>query len=231
MDIAYGMMARPMPLDSSRVSIVLRRRAEEMGYQTQREKQKRRLLSDYICEAVPRRWLEAVVPGFIENAGKSKEYLGEIEVFLRPSASSVWPIILASAALFKSADEALNSLCCGAETSVDLATLETPMQEQECQPLSSTLADYLGHQGTLVRSPASVLSNIGLSNMPRSGERATCQNDAIEAFYLQGRSISDSAIIGKLSVSEMEGLLRKVGENLTSALMMIAAQTAKEDAA
>lgn len=195
MDIASGLLARRAPLESAQVAVTLRKQALDMGYQTRRGGRGFRRLVDQICDSFPNHWLKTIFPGGVEDERCKALYLGDAEQFLWKPAPSVWPYILASAVLFKSADEALNKLAGFAEGAV--------------RPIPPTSMQQAISEFTELGLPNQAVAHCGTKNLL----------DALEAFYLQGKSISDSAAIGGVSLPEMEDLLRKIAGNLKSALI------------
>lgn len=195
LDIASGLMARPAPIDSSKASALLRKKAVEKGHRAQRGESGFPKLVDQICDSFPGHWLDDLFPGGVSNESSKAKNLGEPREFPRASAPSVWSYILASAVLFESADEALNKLVSfadGVEAPIRAASMQQLISEYKDRELSRTTAEHCKTKNL---------------------------RDALEAFYLHGRSVTDSAAIGRLSSFEMEALIRKVGGHLKSALI------------
>lgn len=231
--IAAGLMARTSPMDVKYVALALRRRAVDLGLQTHGGRVKQPLLSDRIRDAFPSYWLTTVFPGLVDKP--TGEILNHIDgvLYMRTSASSVSAYILASAVLYESVDEALNDLFGAREAYAD-----TPARKKLTPPalVSKSLIDaYVvsnGHQASVAQQLAiplhqavAMLNSLGLPNLNQRSPNGRTPRAAAEAFYVQGRSLAESAAVGGMTALEMEDLVRRSAANLTAALTTIAAST------
>lgn len=232
LDIVSGLMVRPVPMDVKYVALALRKRASLMGLQTHGGRVKQPLLSDLLRDSFPCQWLDTV---FFGLAGKSNgQILNQVDgvLYMRTSASSVIPYMLASAVLYESADQALNDLF-----SADQVYTDTPTRKalnpstDERQGLIDAYVDSQGSHSVVARRLSrpihqvkSILNGLGLPNLGNARREHKNPRAAAEAFRIQGKSSSDSATIGGLTVAEMDDINRKSGPNLTTALLAMPAQ-------
>lgn len=147
----------------------------------------------------------------------------------------MWPYILASTVLFESADEALNGLLsAGVEFADPPPRRSVALSGLDDMTLIANYVQSNGRQSTVAQrlgmprhQAEAMLCSLGLPNLIRGRHASHGPLKAAEAFFLEGRSASDSADIGGLTTSEMEQLIRKSGSNLTSALQAIAVQNSQ----
>lgn len=219
MDIVSGLMTRSAALDSAIVGLVLRVRASEVGFRTHRRKGEEQLLMDHLYNVYPKDWLNML---FEESAGEKNcrvSGMGNAVDFPGSSAPSVWPYILVAAVLYGSADEAMNAL----SGSANLGEAREEIQSFPCLETESPLAHRIGDTEDRIRScgtrdqTLSGLYNQEFKNLGQSRSPATARHHAIEAFYLKGKSVIESATASGLSVSEMEDLIRSTGADLALA--------------
>jgi hypothetical protein len=238
LDISSGLIVRPSPVDVKYVSLALRKRAADLGLQTNGGKGKKPLLSDLIRDSFPSHWLHTVFAGLVDKPhGQILNHIDGV-LYMRNSASSVSSYILACAVLYESADEALNGLFCASEVYADAPTRRNLTQSGlDSQTLIDAYVESKGHQAAVARRLAislhqavSMLNSLGLPNLNRSRSRNKKPFDSVVAFYLQGTSSADSATMGGLTALEMDDLTRKSGPNLPSALLAMATQTPRRRA-
>jgi TniQ len=231
LEIASGLMVRSAPEDVKYVALALRKRATALGLQTNGGKVKRPLLSDRIRDAFPHHWLHTVFSGLVNKP--RGEILNQVDgvLYMRTSASAVSSYILAAAYLYESADGALNHLFDAK------ATFENaPARKLLVQPRldeKSLLEAYVASKGhvSAVAKRLAIPRHQAVSTLMQAGLpglkckcRANPKNQlaAAQAFFLQGKSVADSAAIGNLSLVEMEDIVRQAGANLASALSALA---------
>lgn len=230
MDIASGLMVRTVPLDTKHVALELRRQAASLGLQTNGGRVKKPLLSDLIRNSFPSRWLSTVFPELVnKDEGKILNQVDGV-LYMRTSASSVWPYILAASVLYESADQALNGLFDAGEVFADAPTRKRVQKSEIDTPgLIAVYAECKGHHATVAQRLAiplhqavSLLNNAGLPNLVRIRTEIKRVHAAVDALYRLGKSFEESVAIGRLSSAEMEDLIRKSGPNLISALKVMA---------
>lgn len=229
MDIMSGLMERALPMDVKCVALALRAQAASRGLQTNGGKVKKPLLSDLIQGSFPRNWLDNVFRDLVNKARGQILNQSDGVLFMRTSASSVSSYVLAAAALYDSADEALNKLFNASQTYGDAPKRRSLVQPgldsmvlmsaySENQGLHSKTARRLGiplHQAV------SMLNNLGLPNLSRGRDLHTASMiDTVVDFYVHGKTFAES--LARLTPDELECLLRTSGVNLKSALMFLA---------
>ncbi len=233
LNIASGLIARTSPMDVKYVALALRKRAVDLGLQTHGGRVKQSLLSDRIRDAFPSHWLTTVFPGLVNKP--TGEILNHIDgvLYMRTSASSVSAYILASAVLYDSAEEALNDLFGASEVFADAPTRKILVRPGlNAQSLAEAYVASNCHQASVaqrlaipVHQAVAMLNNLGLPNLNQRFPNGRSPRAAAEAFYVQSKSLAESATIGGLSPFEMEDLVRRSAANLTAALAAIAAAT------
>jgi hypothetical protein len=232
LDIVSGLMVRPVPMDVKFVALALRQKAALRGLQTHGGKVKQPLLSDLIRESFPNHWLDTVFSGL---SGKTDgQILNQVDgvLFMRTSASSVMPYILASAVLYASADDALNDLFSaeGAFTEKPMRKTLIPSADERQELMDAYIASQGNHVAVAMRlsiqvhQAKSMLNGLGLPNLGSGRREHKNPRAAAEAFRIQGRTSTDSAQIGGLTAIEMDDINRKSGPNLTAALLAMPAQ-------
>lgn len=232
LDIVSGLMVRPVPIDVKYVALALRRKASLKGLQTHGGRVKQPLLSDLLKDSFPEQWLNTVFSGL---AGKSNgQILNQVDgvLFMRTSASSVIPYMLASAVLYESADEALNDLLSAEKVYTDIPTRRAlKPTTDERQELVDAYIENQGNHSLIAKQLSrpihqvkSILNGLGLPNLGNGRCVRKNPRAAVEAFRIQGRSSSESATIGGLTLAEMDEINRKAGPQLTSALLVMPAQ-------
>lgn len=232
MDIASGLMVRTVPLDTKHVALELRRQAASLGLQTNGGRVKKPLLSDLIRNSFPSRWLSTVFPELVnKDEGKILNQVDGV-LYMRTSASSVWPYILAASVLYESGDQALNGLFDAGEVFADAPRRKKVLKSEIATPrLIGVYAECKGHHASVAQrldiplhQAVSLLNNAGLPNLVRIRTEIKRVHAAVDALYRLGKSFQDSVAIGRLSSSEMEDLIRRSGPNLILALKFMAVQ-------
>ena len=230
MDIASGLMERTVPLDTKHVALEMRRQAASLGLQTNGGRVKKPLLSDLIRNSFPSRWLSTVFPELVnKDEGKILNQVDGV-LYMRTSASSVWPYILAASVLYESADQALNGLFDAGEVFADAPKRKTVQKSKiDIPELIAVYAECKGHHASVAQRLAiplhqavSLLNNAGLPNLVRIRTEIKRVHAAVDALYRLGKTFEESVAIGRLSSTEMEDLIRKSGPNLILALKVMA---------
>lgn len=220
LEISSGLMERASPLDVKRVSVLLKEKASAFGFQTHGGTVKSPLLSDAVVNEFGRPWLATVLPALADKP--TGVFLSQLDgvLFLKTSASSVSAYILACAVLFDSADAALNALqslqadikkCRQRSSGLERAELvEAYVQARGNHSVAASLIS--ASKPTVIAR----LRAIGLPNLIESPTRSSVR--AAIAFFLENRSLAESAAIGGMGQDAMEDLLRNVGCDMAHAL-------------
>lgn len=225
LEIASGLMVRQRPLDVKYVSLALRNRAMGRGLQTHGSGNKFPLLSDLIKRSFPSAWIETIFAGLVEKPdGQILNHVDGV-LYMRKSASSVPSYILASAVLYETSDYALNDLFIASQTYASIPERKTlTMTENDSSRLTQAYIDCRGQHVGVARKlgipphqAKSFLNSLGLPNLigERHGKDALA---SVRAFRILGKSSSESAAVGRLTINEFDEINRKSGPNLTSAV-------------
>jgi len=226
LEIVSGLMERTFPLDVKHVALALREKASERNLQTCGGKVRHPLLSDLVKHSFPNQWLNTVFSGISEKPdGQLLNHIDGV-LYMRNSASSVSSYILAASVLYGTADKALNGLIKASLTHAEPTgrrerlpildqTKELILAYETCQGDFKKVAQ---HTRRPVHQVKSLLLSIGLPNLS-SRNRYQNKLAALNAFRLEGRSSSESAEIGGLTLEAMEDLNRNSGPELTKVLM------------
>jgi hypothetical protein len=220
-EICIGLMDRDAPLAVRTVSGVLRERAAAAGFQTIGGKIKKPLISDEVFRIFGRRWLATVMPSLADKA--TGELLHQMDgvLWLKTSASSVSPYILASALLFESADEALNALQSSTDTESRRSTSKIDTDDAISAYIQAR-GQYSAAARLLSTNRQDIgirLQKIGLPNLTERQNRSTLR--AALAYYIDRLPISQSASAGNLSVDEMGELIRDASPELIQVLQVM----------
>jgi len=140
-------------------------------------------------------------------------------LYLNKSASSVVAYVLASTLLFESADSALNALQSKVNVSrhhrgsLNIAPDQLIRAYVEGRGNHSVVASLLS-----VSRPAITarLLAVGLPNLNETSKQNSFA--AVRAFFIEKQTLSQSAAKGKISVEDMEELIRNAGGGLSDAL-------------
>lgn len=218
LEICLGLMDRSAPLEVKKVSGVLKEKASALGYQTCGGKVKRPLISDAVIKAFGRKWLATVLPSLADKP--TGELLHQMDgvLWLKTSASSVIPYILASALLFESADAAINAF----QSSVNRER-ERRSSKIETDVLINayiqTSGNYSAAAKLLSASRQELVAKfqgVGLPNLVDKAHRNTLA--AAHAFFVEKLPLSQSAARGMITVDEMGEIFRDASPELAQAL-------------
>lgn len=217
LEICSGLMVRDKPLGVKHVSALLRRRAESKGLETVRYRGRYPLLSDLIRDTYPNDWMATVYPEVVGKVTGQTMVKVDGVLFMGSSASSVWPYLLAIGALYDDADEALNDLF-NVKVSVAIAKRQRRIAVRSLSR-EVLLENYAKHKGRcsamakeLGLSLSTMKSKLRVEGLPDlTGSRGGCKkpNLAAYAFYIEKKSLTESAQIGGLTMVEMEALIRE----------------------
>ena len=226
-DIISGLMERERPMDANCVALALRAQAEGRGLHTACGEVKKSLISDLIQDSFPRKWLDIVFRDSETKARGGILHQAESVLSMQTSALPVSAYVLAAAVLYESADEALNRLFHASQNFEDLAK-HTPLVQQglDCKVLTSAYTESQGIHATTARrlgiplqQAVSMLNSLGLPNLSRHNSESMIAE--VVGFYVHGKTFAES--LARLTLDELECLLRTSGVNLKSALLSFAA--------
>lgn len=227
MEIAAGLMVRAEPLDSAIVGSTLRAKAMALGFRTSKDTSEGKLLLDQIYEEFPRDWL---ISEFCERSWSNKRLrfsMGNLGDFPDDAGRSVWTYVFTAAVLYETADEAITDLT-NAKVAVTLLPKEKTRKPLEKKPkYKSTTGDLAEHALSQAMNRVTpeqklrVLGKIGLEKRNEDGGCGIEAYRAMKAFYVEGKTIAESADEAGISNDEMESLVRRVGGNLASVVFYL----------
>ena len=205
---------------------VLHERALDRGWSTHAGSSEKKLLSDQILMAFPRDWLATVVPALAEKAFGIPLNQVDGVLYLSTSASSVAPYILACCVLFDSADHAILALTNGSpvvrkrrprEPSVLIDDIELKRVYVRAKGQYKSVMSYIsGNKNsntTLTR-----LRVLGLPDISSQDDQSVLLSAAI-SFFLDKKSLAESAALAGVDLEKFENFIRQSGSNLTALLM------------
>ena len=215
-------LEKPIAVKTARA--VLHERALARGWSTHAGSSEKTLLSDQILMVFPRDWLATVVPALAEKAFGTPLNQVDGVLYLSTSASSVAPYILACCVLFDSADDGLFAL-----------TTDSPVLRKRRSRQPSVLIDDIELRNAYVRAKGqykSVMSYIsgnknsmlsrlralGLPDISSPDDQSLLLSAAI-SFFLDKKSLAESATLAGIKLEKVENLIRQSGSNLTALLM------------
>jgi hypothetical protein len=223
LDICSGLMELQSPLDSRSVSLMLRGKASEQGYQIDGRNIKNPLLSDKLINCFGRDWLDGVNPILAKKP---------IGAFLRPidctlfiaGQTNVTNYILACAVLFETTDDALNGLIStkgySARKVVRLA------DEIDREFLHKAYIQARGSHAevgkTLLVNKQALAARFRAMGLPSLNEGYMVSKfKAAISFFIEEDPHIKSMEISWVSRDMMENMLRFAGARLRSALIAI----------
>lgn len=210
--VCDGLMDHPQPFSVAQASEVLREAwMANLGPQASQDEKPSQLFSDLLIERCGRDWLALVLPDLANKADGARLTKIDSIFFTKTSATSAMAYALACAALFQSAEEALNAL----GTPNPLA--DRPRTRKRIDLDSDTLfAAYIEARGShaqvaeklgfLLGTIACRLVAAGLPNMVETPSKSTVK--ALSAFLIERHSLQSSAKAGGISQADLEYAVR-----------------------
>lgn len=219
-EICSGLLETKMPVKIRHVSVMLKKQARLLGLQTQGVEGNSPLLSDALIAEFGREWLSMVMPELSNKPEGIILHNVDTVIFAKRSAASTIAYILALAALYDSADAALNAI------QLRPVTLTKPLQPSIKFTRDELINTYIhgsGDYSTIASvlpvsklSISTQLKAVGLPNLIQNSKRNIFK--AVLAFYVEKKPLQASAEKGNISVAAMEELIRNAGCDLTRAL-------------
>lgn len=225
--ICSDLMANRHPLDEYHVSRAARARAAELGLHTGfKTARKKPLVSDLIKDGLDKEWLNSVVPGLVDQPRGHFWY--PIDNALAGSRSGVASVCyaLVFAALYESADEAINAMTNAAATHGHATPecLHHPGIAEEA--LRTAYINARGsHQtattlmGKPKRAVAARLSWLGLPEL--RGARPSQLQQVITAVLSGNTSLNQACAMQGISSSRATAILRQALTPLNRALVQL----------
>lgn len=229
--ISSALMSNRSPISPKELQLGLRYRITMLGLRTHCSQSGAPLLSDHLTNSFPREWLLSVFP---DSANKRHgEVMAKVDAMLQLSVSttSAVPYLLVYSALFDSVEEGLSALK-GATPAIPIKRTRNHRRK----PDDNLLNDYVQTRGVhklmqrqefidkLVIS--AYLDNVGLPDLIE--DETGLNLSAVLSFFLNRKSLSESAKIGGLSIDAFEDIVRKIGCHIQPILKKIAANVVVE---
>ncbi|MCT9813213.1 TniQ family protein [Acidovorax sp. Be4] len=238
LELVAAMYERTAPLSVARIAPVLRDRAKFRGFQANVGPVRAALVSDHIREACPVRWLEGVFPGLIQKP--PGVFLPQIDgaLYMRQSSSSTTAYLLVLAALFDTADEAVNLLqAAHSGVHVPKVLKERTVLKRYTRyalPADNELIDsYVSARGSVVRTAQAFtlpkhiiqkrLLDLGFPNLDGDLDQPGTPIAGLQSFYVHKRAYAESLTTSGMTARRFDALLRKCGPNLFKAFVKMAA--------
>lgn len=210
--VCDGLMDHPQPFSVAQASEVLREAwMAYLGPQASQDEKPSQLFSDLLIERCGRDWLALVLPDLANKPDGARLTKIDSIFFTKTSATSAMAYALACAALFQSAEEALNALGTPnpladrprTRKRIDLDSDTLFAAYIEARGSHAQVAEKLGFLlGTLVKR----LVAAGLPNMIEVPGKSTLK--ALSAFLVERHSSQSSAKAGGISQAELEYAVR-----------------------
>lgn len=214
--ISLELLNRERPFGVKPVSRILKDAALLRGLHSHCGKIKSPLLSDAIIDKFGREWLATVMPTLTDKQpGKLLSQMDGV-LYMTTSASSTTAYILALSYLFETPKDALIALTQSEETSTTTSRSKA-INRIDRQNLQSA---YLKARGSYAKTAKLLettysaicgrLSSMKLPNL--NCESWQSMQKAAAAFFIEGKSLSDSASAGDLAIAysrEIDHLVRQ----------------------
>ncbi|MRW90185.1 hypothetical protein GJ699_09335 [Duganella sp. FT80W] len=218
--IGRALMSNSAPISHIRSMTALRSKISCMGYRTHCGPSNSPLISDYLVKTYPHVWLNSIIPDLSTKSPGSIFYRIDGILSFTKSPSPVASYLLIAAAIFFSAEDALKSI-----NSKDIS-----FKKMKGQGRDRTRADlqrrYIQAKGkhhemysnSLAAPPlmSSHLKTLGLPNLIDEDGSSTLI--AMRSFFCDGKSLKESAKLGRVPIDAVEDLIRQAGININLAL-------------
>lgn len=214
--ISLALLDSEKPFSVTQVSAKLREQALARGFQAHGGKVKSSLLSDAVIDSFGREWLATIMPRLADK--RKGEILSQMDgvLYMANSASSVVAYVLALSLLFKTKETAMSALLArndttGTKKSSVRATRSIKSEELKSAYILSH-GSYSKTATLLTTSYAAIcgrLRDMGLPNL-RSNRFPGLEKAAV-AFFVEEKSLADSAAVGKVACDVLENLIRIAG--------------------
>jgi hypothetical protein len=220
LEISFALLKSEKPFSVRCVSSLLKTKNKAFGFQTHAGKVKAPLLSDAVTSQFGREWLGTVLPPLANK--QEGTILSQMDgvLYLKNSASSATVYILALSLLFNSSQEALAAL----QQSDITEPVDTPRKSTNKIGNDELRAAYLNAHGEYAKTallaktsyPAICgrLRNMGLPNL-RGANLAGLEKASL-AFFIEGKSLAESVIVGCVSCDALENLARIAGPSIVN---------------
>ncbi|TNC99140.1 MAG: hypothetical protein FD121_378 [Gallionellaceae bacterium] len=214
--ISLALLDSEKPFSVTHASAILRKQAMARGFQVHGGKVKSSLLSDAVVDAFGREWLATILPRLADK--QKSEILNQMDgvLYMSNSASSVVSYVLALSLLFETTETAMSALLAQTDTTATkISSVRATQSIKKEELISAYLLSYGSYSKTatlLTTSYAAIcgrLRDMGLPNL--RSDRFPGLEKAVIAFYVEEKSLADSAAVGKVACDVLENLVRSAG--------------------
>lgn len=222
--ICDGLMDHPQPFSVAQASEVLREAWMAVLGSQASQSEKPALFSDWIIECCGRDWLALVLPDLANKLDGARLTKIDSIFFTKTSAAAAIAYALACAALFSSADEALNAL----NTPTPLADRPRMRKRIDLDP-ETLFAAYIEARGShaqtaeklgfFVGTIACRLNSAGLPNMVETPSKSTVK--ALSAFLIERHSLQSSSRMAGISQADLEYAIRVMAMGETPSKLIL----------
>lgn len=204
LEIATALYMRSSPLNAIAVSHALMVKAESMGMHVTPGYVKNSWLSNLILDSFPSSWISAVLPSIRherKGIGRIHRDFDTVVSLLR--VENDWSYILACAVLFDTSAEALQVVI---NASLDFQ--DSKKRETVLSLFPKPRIRVVDIEKIQRKKAESKLNSEELRKLISPGRNWKNRYAAVTAFYTHGKTVSECAHIGKLSINDMECQLR-----------------------
>jgi hypothetical protein len=223
LEMSRKLLADARPLSVDLTAGVLKTKAKQLGFHAHTGQVRLSFLSDRVIDIYPYKWLESVFPSIEKKIRGTMMTQLDGTLHCKNSASSYISYLLICGVLFDSADEAMGMLKGSTESSRigQIAGVTKPENKliDAYVFAKGRYADMRLYQGRLNAPTRSRLHSFGLIDF--SGADAKSKFEAAKAFFVEKKSLIESAQIGGIEIDALERLIRNAGSRISFALSEI----------
>lgn len=234
LDICSGLLEQSKPFEVRDVSRTLAERARCRGLQIQARSRNKgtdaHLLSDLVVDTFHGPWLASIFPDLVTKPRGTHLSRMDGVLYMTNSASTVVAYALAASVLFDSADEALRAFLFPGAGASQRRKGRAPLKIGD-EALRSSYFAAEGCHAAAARLLNTTMSAIGARldamGLPNLSTRGGCDPaKALHAFFVEGRSLAESAAHGKLSQAALNSCIRKIAGPLMGLLVQNCSEAA-----
>lgn len=223
--LSQAFLDRSTSLAVRPIALQLKIRAVELGLQIYAGNVKQALLSDLVISKFGREWLQAVMPKLA--AKPEGELLNSIDgvLYCQTNSSNTVAYLLAASALFETFDQAMLALETNGDTELKVSYRKS-VSINENELLKHYAASGGDYRATTELYPQindfvvrKRLQTLGLPNFGGRSHPNLLQ--AASAFYVEEKSLIESAAVFGVPLQQLESLVRNAGLGITKVLKMI----------
>jgi len=222
--ISQALMERKSPLDSRHVSYALKQRAIQLKLRNYGGKRNSLLLSDLVLKSFNKEWLIKTFPVMVDKIkGTAMSQLDGI-FYGKKVSPPVTAFILAATVLYDSAENTLADIITARKKKnkhIDPA-YRTRLDDTELKnSYIKNRGDHIAVVDDIGRKKHSVTSRLISLGLPNLADKQNLNQDFLEAFLVQGKSLSETKEMIGVSDKKMEYILRTIGNSYVQVIKEI----------